>query len=113
MTTYSMTAGEIGQALNITDRRVRQLAEEGLLPRLERGKYDLGWAAYLIGSIRAFDGRIKKPNDPRVMVAFSWLAGCGEAWQNDLPMLRELFVRNGYTAEDALIAVGQAQAWGR
>lgn len=39
--TLTCTAKEIGDVLDITDRRVRQLAEEGVFERETRGKYRL------------------------------------------------------------------------
>lgn len=37
----TVTATEMGDVLGLTDRRVRQLAEEGVFDRVERGKYPL------------------------------------------------------------------------
>lgn len=39
--TLTVTASEVGDVLDLTDRRIRQLAEEGLFPRESRGKYGL------------------------------------------------------------------------
>jgi hypothetical protein len=39
--TLSVTAKELGDVLGLTDRRIRQLAEEGVLDRVERGRYPL------------------------------------------------------------------------
>jgi len=36
-----LPVGFIATALNLTDRRVQQLASEGIIPKAERGKYDL------------------------------------------------------------------------
>lgn len=38
---YLVSADIVGEALGLTGRRVRQLAEEGKLPRAARGLYDL------------------------------------------------------------------------
>ena len=38
---FTCTASEIGDVLDLTDRRVRQLAEEGVFPRASRGQYPL------------------------------------------------------------------------
>ena len=38
----------IASILNLTERRVQQLAHEGIIPKAERGKYDL------IGCVRAY-----------------------------------------------------------
>lgn len=39
--TLTVTASELGDVLDLTDRRVRQLAEEGIFERASRGKYPL------------------------------------------------------------------------
>ncbi len=36
-----VTAQVIGQIIGVTDRRVRQLADEGVIPKLKNGSYDL------------------------------------------------------------------------
>ncbi|ESY16207.1 MULTISPECIES: hypothetical protein [unclassified Mesorhizobium] len=37
----SVSARQLGTVLDLTDRRIRQLAEEGVFPRIERGQYPL------------------------------------------------------------------------
>ncbi|MES0176876.1 hypothetical protein [Mesorhizobium sp. M0006] len=39
--TLTVTASELGDVLDLTDRRIRQLAEEGIFERASRGKYPL------------------------------------------------------------------------
>lgn len=39
--TATVTASELGDVLDLTDRRIRQLAEEGVFERESRGKYKL------------------------------------------------------------------------
>jgi hypothetical protein len=112
-TIHQMTAAECGALVGITDRRVRQLAEAGMLPKQGRGLYDATWFMNLYIGLGAFEGRSRKPDDPRTLVAFSWLCGSKDTWRTDLPLLTELFTRNGYTADDALIAVGEAKTWMR
>lgn len=41
ITTATVTAKELGALLNLTPRRIRQLAEQGTFPRAERGRYPL------------------------------------------------------------------------
>jgi hypothetical protein len=108
---HKMTAAEAGALIDITDRRVRQFAEAGLMPKQGRGLYDATWLIHLVIGLRAFEGRNRKPEDPRTLVAFSWLTAVGDAWRKDLPLLTEIFTRNGYTSDDALIAVGEANTW--
>jgi hypothetical protein len=110
---HRMTAAECGALVGITDRRVRQLAEAGLLPKQGRGLYDATWFMHLYIGLGAFEGRNRKPDDPSTLVAFSWLCAVGDAWQKELPLLTELFTRNGYAANDALIAIGEAKTWMR
>lgn len=40
-TTLTVTASELGDVLDLTDRRIRQLAEEGVFQRESRGRYPL------------------------------------------------------------------------
>ncbi|ESZ17511.1 hypothetical protein X735_12575 [Mesorhizobium sp. L2C085B000] len=46
--TSTVTAAELGDVLNLTDRRIRQLAEEGVFERAGRGRYPLA------GSVQAY-----------------------------------------------------------
>lgn len=52
MTTPSYPVSTIAKLFNLTERRVQQLAKEGVIPKPEKGKYDLvgcvrGYIAYL------------------------------------------------------------------
>ncbi len=52
MTTPSYPVSTIAKLFNLTERRVQQLAKEGVIPKPEKGKYDLvgcvrGYVAYL------------------------------------------------------------------
>lgn len=52
MTTPSYPVATIAKLFNLTERRVQQLAKEGVIPKPEKGKYDLigcvrGYIAYL------------------------------------------------------------------
>lgn len=47
-TTPSYPASTIAKLFNLTERRVQQLAKEGVIPKGERGKYDL------IGAVRGY-----------------------------------------------------------
>jgi hypothetical protein len=57
--TTTVSARELAELLGLTDRRVRQLAAENILPRAERGRYPRGPA------LRAYlDHRILGPGSP-------------------------------------------------
>lgn len=44
----SYSASTLAKLFNLTERRVQQLAKEGVIPRAERGKYDL------VGAVRGY-----------------------------------------------------------
>ncbi|PWG16095.1 terminase small subunit, Nu1 [Salibaculum griseiflavum] len=48
MSTTSQPIGVIARLLDLSERRVQQLSREGLIPKAERGQYDL------IGSVRGY-----------------------------------------------------------
>ena len=52
-----VTAQVIGQIIGVTDRRVRQLAQEGVIPKLKNGSYDL------VPTINAYIRSIKIGNE--------------------------------------------------
>lgn len=54
ISTVDVTARELAALLGITDRRVRQLVDEGVLQRSERGRYPL--KACLNGYVAAIEG---------------------------------------------------------
>lgn len=48
MTTNTQPIAVIARLLDLTERRVQQLAREGVIPRAERGRYDL------VGAVRGY-----------------------------------------------------------
>jgi hypothetical protein len=107
-----ISSDECGEIVGITGRRVRQLAEDGMLPKLGPDKFDSTWLIWLrIGMAKYERLRFDKPTNPCVLVAIGWISGSRETWRKDLPLLIGLFTRNGYTADDALISVGEARTW--
>lgn len=108
------TANDLAAMHNITPRRVTQYRDDGYLPTIERGRFDLGFFTHLrCGELRARN-TAKRP-DRDTLVALGWLVGMGEdeLSNEDLNLFCDLFQRNGLTREAALIAIGRAQAWGR
>lgn len=103
-----MTAPEIGAILDLTPRRVTQYREDGLLPTIERGKFDLGWLLNLrLGEKRA--SNLRKRPDRETLVALGWLSGMADKpSDDDLAAFGKLFERNGLTRDAALLAVGRA-----
>lgn len=104
-----MSSTEIGAILGITPRRVGQYRDDGLLPTIERGRFDLAWLCYLrIGETRA--RRSNKRPDRETLVCMGWLSAQDDAPSNeDLVALFGLFERNGISREAVLLAVGCAQ----
>lgn len=109
MSTFAMTAPQLGEQFNITPRRVRQYVEDGHLPRLGRGLFDLGWLAHLRAGEAACAQMHRKPAAP-TLVALSWLLASGERATQDRALLIALFGRNGKSSDDALEALGEARA---
>ena len=107
---HSQPINAVAQCLDITPRRIRQLVEDGSIPRIERGHVDAAWAMYCYaGSIQVYNW-VDKPRDPKVLVALSWLSGLGSnPTAKDIDTLAETFKRNGFTRDDALLAIGRAQ----
>lgn len=105
---FAMTAPEIGKFLGITPRRVTQYRDDGLLPTIKRGRFDMAWLLYLrIGEKRA--SNLRKRPDRDTLVALGWLAGTsGAPAADDLAVFGTLFERNGLTRDAALLAVGCA-----
>jgi hypothetical protein len=85
-------------------------AESCDLPRLQRGRFDVGWAIWLkIGREICQQWRTKP--SASVAVAAGWLqAQNGIPSAADLAALGDLFKRNGFDVEDAVSALGAAQA---
>jgi len=48
MSTATQPIGVIAKLLDLSERRVQQLSREGVIPKAERGQYDL------IGSVRGY-----------------------------------------------------------
>jgi hypothetical protein len=108
------SSDECGEIVGITGRRVRQLGEDGMLPKLGPDKFDSTWLIWLrLGMARYGKLRFDKPTDPRVLVAIAWMSCSLDTWRNDLHHLEAIFTRNGYNREDMLIAIGEAKTWRR
>lgn len=106
-----MAIGEVASVLNLTDRRIRQMTEQGAIPRHGRGCVDIAWALYFVSGSRMVTDCYNKPRDQLVLVALGWLAGVGvtrrtQLTDSDLELLAGLFKRNGFTRDDALLAIG-------
>jgi len=111
MTEHLQPIEAVAEMLGMTGRRLRQFVEAGAIPRPERGKIDPAWALHLYGGTQAAAELQKKPDDPGVLVALSWLIGTGAASARaDRHLLAELFTRNGKSEADAMVALGQAMA---
>ncbi len=103
-----MTATEIGALMNITPRRVRQFVEDGLLPTLERGKFDFAFLLWLRkGQERA--AKVRNRPDRDTLVALGWLGGVNDKPSDgDLAAFSKLFERNGLMRDASLLAIGRA-----
>ncbi len=107
---YLQPIPEVARMLRISDRRLRQFVETGAIPRLERGKIDFGWALHYYAGSKMVEAMREKPNT-LVMVALAWATGQGsEFFKTQREHLVELFERNGKSRDDALMALGHAQA---
>ena len=105
---FAMTAHEIGAILGITPRRVTQYRDDGLLPTIERGKFDTAFLLYLrVGEKRTRN--LRKRPDRDMLVALGWLGGVNDKpADDDVAAFSKLFERNGLTRDTALLAVGRA-----
>lgn len=106
---HIMTAPAIADLLGITARRVRQYATDGLLPAIERGKFDVGFLLNLrIGEKIKANTRTRPDRD--TLVAIGWLSGVDtEPSPDDIDAFARLFERNGLRRDAALLALGRAQ----
>lgn len=106
--TFAMSAPEIGALLGITARRVTQYRDDGLLPTVERGKFDFAFLLYLRQGERRV-ARLGQRPDRDTLVALGWLAGMNDKPSDaDLVVFPNLFSRNSLTRDAALVAVGRA-----
>lgn len=104
---YTATAQELGAIFTLTARRVRQYVEDGDMRPLERGRFDAAWFGYLLAGRRMTANRPRKV-PPHTCVALAWRAvTSGTAAERDA--LVKLFIRNGLTHDDALVALGSAE----
>ncbi len=53
MATNAQPIGVIARLLDLSERRVQQLSREGVIPKAERGQYDL------VGAVRAYDANLR------------------------------------------------------
>ncbi|MCF1440393.1 hypothetical protein ACI2UZ_01735 [Ralstonia nicotianae] len=104
-----MTAPELAQTFGLTPRRIGQYRDDGLLPAIARGRFDVAWLLYLRkGQERTTNLRSKPDRD--ALVALGWLAGVNDKpSDDDLAAFCKLFERNALTRDAALLAVGRAQ----
>lgn len=100
----------VARMLGITDRRLRQFVEQGLIPREERGKVDTTWSIYAFAGAKMTEQLTNKPADPGVLVALAWLTGLGPDAAKSHHLLAATFERCGRTRDDAMICIGHAQA---
>lgn len=105
---FVATSTELGQMHGLSPRRIRQYAEDGLLPVVERGRFDPVFFMYLRMGEHRTRNASKRP-DRDALVALGWLAGVGEPSNEDAQAFAKLFQRNGLSHEQALIAIGRAQ----
>ncbi|MDK3021714.1 hypothetical protein QO239_03720 [Cupriavidus taiwanensis] len=105
---FAMTAPEIGALLGITSRRVTQYRDDGMLPTIERGKFDAAFLLHLRkGEQRS--SRLRTRPDRDTLVALGWLSGMDDKpSDDDLAAFGRVFERNGLTRDAALLAVGRA-----
>ena len=107
--TFTATATELGQFHDLSARRIRQYAEDGLLPVVERGRFDAVFFMYLRIGERSTRNASKR-RDRDTLVALGWLSGVGnEPSNDDAQAFANLFQRNGLSREQALMAIGRAQ----
>ena len=100
----------VAQMLGITDRRLRQFVEQGLIPRTERGRVDAPWAIHAFAGAKMVEQLSHKPKDVGVWVSIAWLTGTGTEAKSSRHLLADMFERNGRSREDAFICIGHAQA---
>ncbi len=106
---YAMTAPELAQMFDLTPRRIGQYRDDGLLPAIERGRFDVAWLLYLRKGQERTTNLRKRP-DRDTLVALGWLGGTNDKpSQDDLAAFCKLFERNGLTRDAALLAIGRAQ----
>lgn len=106
---HAHTVTQLAEMHDITPRRVRQYVEDGLLPKLSRGSFDVGWFAHLRTGEKMAARLSKRPTAPH-LVAMGWLSAVGSAPSDaDLEAFGNLFERNGFTRLAAMFAVGAAQ----
>jgi hypothetical protein len=98
----------VAQMLGITDRRLRQFVEQGLIPRVERGKVDATWAIHVFAGAKMVEQLTNRPDDPGALVAIAWLTGHGQ--DANYHRLADTFERNGRNRNDAFVCIGYAQA---
>jgi hypothetical protein len=112
---YLQTAQEVASTVNLTDRRIRQLAFEGKIKSPSRGLYDITWAIHYVVAQKAAPDRLKEQNNADLMVAWSWASGVLIGQRRIDPENLELFVslfeRNGINRDDALVTLGKAMAF--
>lgn len=112
--TFAATAEELADELGVTPRRVRQLAEEGRLIRLERGRYCRAHAGL------AHTGRVLVPlqqgeaaRDGLLDAALGWAAGPwqpGGVTEGDIDAWTKLAARWGVDRQTAVALVFEAVA---
>jgi len=100
----------VAQSLGITARRLRQFCENGDIPRLGRGLVDFTWCLYFYTGSVIVENWKQKPVDAKALYAIGWLNILGgEPTSEDIERCVDTFKRNGFSRDDALLAIGRAQ----
>lgn len=107
---YLQPVNVVAECLGLSPRRVRQFCENGDVPRLGRGCVDLTFAMYFHAGSLQVSNMARKPRDAQTLVALSWLTGIdSNPSAKDIDAFAELFKRNKFTREQALMAIGRAE----
>lgn len=107
---YLQPVNVVAECLGLSPRRVRQFCENGDVPRLGRGQVDLTWTLYFHAGSLQVSSLTRKPRDAQTLVALAWLTGLDkDPTAKDIDSFADLFKRNGFTREQALMALGRAE----
>ncbi|AHF02255.1 hypothetical protein THIAE_05765 [Thiomicrospira aerophila AL3] len=99
---WEIDAAQLGEILNVTDRRIRQLHEQNEIPRNKRGLYDVTWAVHWQAGKRALNQHRARQFTPLQLVAIGWLAAMiaidpDKLYQDDIDAFTEAAARWGVT----------------
>ena len=108
---YAMDAKELGDVLGVSERRVRQLADEGRIRRVGRGRFDVVYAMYENIGARVLGQNRRRRVSAQVAVAAGWLAGLPEtATRGDVAAFHAGARARGLTGADTTAAIDEAVA---